>query len=126
APAWRSGRTATVLGAGGAARAVVHAVRAAGYGEIRVVNRTQERARELADRFGAFVRPVPVQACGDALADTDLLVNTTSLGMDGNSDLPADVAALPDSAIVTDIVYVPLVTPLLAAAAARGLRTVDG
>lgn len=126
APGWRKRRTATVIGAGGAARAVIHAVREAGYGEIRVVNRTVSRAQELADRFGAFVRPLPAPDVADALADTDLLVNTTSLGMDGNADLPADVSALPSRAIVTDIVYVPLVTPLLAAAAARGLTAVDG
>ena len=126
APGWRKGRTATVIGAGGAARAVIHAVREAGYGEIRVVNRTVSRAQELANRFGAFVRPLPAPEMTDALADSDLLVNTTSLGMDGNADLPADVSALPSRAIVTDIVYVPLVTPLLAAAKARGLVAVDG
>ena len=81
---------------------------------------------ELADRFGAGITAHEPAAVPDLLADAGLLVNTTSLGMHGNEQLPADPAHLPDHAIVTDIVYVPLETPLLAAARQRGLKTVDG
>lgn len=126
APQWRRGRTAVVLGAGGAARAVLFALLDAGFGDVRVVNRSLDRARELADRFGSRVGAHGQAGASELLGDADLVVNTTSLGMDGNGELPADVAAIRPGAIVTDIVYVPLVTPLLAAAAARGLTTVDG
>jgi len=129
APGWDKATTAVVLGAGGAARAVIHALNARGIGDIRVVNRTVARAVELADRFGAGVTAHPLPATQELLADAGLLVNTTALGMAGKPDedeLPADPSALPRHAIVTDIVYVPLETPLLAAARARGLRTVDG
>lgn len=126
APEWRKAGRAVVVGAGGAARAVVFALRAAGIADIRVANRTPERATELRDRFGAAVNPSGLDALPEQLGDADLLVNTTSLGMHGGSELPADPALLPDHAIVTDIVYVPLQTPLLAAAAGRGLKTVDG
>lgn len=126
APRWREGRTALVLGAGGAARAVLFALREAGFGDIRVVNRTPARARELADRFGAGIAAHGWEAVDALATDVDLLVNTTSLGMGGAGAAPVDVALLPAGAIVTDIVYVPLETPLLAAARGRGLRAVDG
>jgi len=126
APQWRKGRAALVLGAGGAARAVLFALREAGFTDIRLVNRTLARARELADRFGAGISAHGWDAAGALAADADLLVNTTSLGMGGKDEVPLDVAALPSDAIVTDLVYVPLETPLLAAARGRGLRTVDG
>ena len=83
-------------------------------------------AQELADRFGAGVSAHGFEAADELLGDAGLLVNTTSLGMHGNEQLPADPQRLPDGAIVTDIVYVPLETPLLAAARRRGLKTVDG
>jgi shikimate dehydrogenase len=117
---------AVVLGAGGAARAVLFALRERGYRDIRVVNRTVARAVELADRFGTGVTAHAPDAASELLSDADLLVNTTALGMHGNAEIPVDPAALPDSAVVTDIVYVPLETPLLAAARRRGLKTVDG
>lgn len=126
APEWRQGRKAVVLGAGGAARAVLFALLDAGFTDVRVVNRSVARARELADRFGPRVSAHGQAAAGELLGDADLVVNTTSLGMDGNGELPADVTSIHGGAIVTDIVYVPLVTPLLAAATARGLKTVDG
>ncbi len=130
APGWaKLGGAAVVLGAGGAARAVIHALKVRGFSDIRIVNRTVARAGELADRFGDGVSAHPVAATGDLLADAALLVNTTALGMagkDGAGALPADPATLPRHAIVTDIVYVPLETPLLAAARKRGLKTVDG
>ncbi|AGB43333.1 shikimate 5-dehydrogenase [Mesorhizobium australicum WSM2073] len=126
APGWAANGPAVVLGAGGAARAVIHALKARGLGDIRIVNRTLARAIELRDRFGAGVSAHPLAATGELLRDAGLLVNTTALGMQGNGDLAADPKGLPAHAVVNDIVYVPLETPLLAAARARGLKTVDG
>ncbi|TPJ55640.1 MULTISPECIES: shikimate dehydrogenase [unclassified Mesorhizobium] len=126
APGWASIGPAVVLGAGGASRAVIHALKQRGIRDIRIVNRTLARAVELRDRFGAGVSAHGVAATGELLADAGLLINTTALGMQGNEGLAADPALLPDHAIVTDIVYVPLETPLLAAASARKLKTVDG
>lgn len=126
APGWEHGGPAVVLGAGGAARAIVHALRQRGVADIRIVNRTLDRARDLADRFGAGVSAHATPQTGELLGDAGLLVNTTALGMHGNDDLAADPGLLPEAAVVTDIVYIPLETPLLAAARRRGLRTVDG
>ncbi|MER9213993.1 shikimate dehydrogenase [Mesorhizobium sp. M0663] len=126
APSWAANGPAVVLGAGGAARAVIHALKQRGISDIRLVNRTLARAQELCDRFGAGVSAHGMAATGELLEDAGLLVNTTVLGMHGNEGLSADPGRLPDRAIVTDIVYVPLETPLLATAKARGLRTVDG
>jgi shikimate dehydrogenase len=125
APGWDRGETALVLGAGGAARAVLHALRERGFSDIRVVNRTVERAQELAQAFGG-VTAHSLSAADELAGDADLVVNTTSLGMHGESELAVNVERLPDNALVTDIVYVPLETPLLAAARRRGLATVDG
>ncbi|MER8633722.1 shikimate dehydrogenase [Mesorhizobium opportunistum] len=126
APGWASKGPAVVLGAGGASRAVIHALKERGVSDIRIVNRTLARAEELRDRFGAGVSAHGMAATGVLLADAGLLVNTTALGMVGNEGLAADPALLPGHAIVTDLVYVPLETPLLAAARASGLKTVDG
>jgi len=127
APGWASnGDVAVVLGAGGASRAIIHALKQRGFKDIRIVNRTVARAVELADQFGDGVSAHPQAATAELLSDASLLVNTTALGMHGNEGLPADPSTLPGHAIVTDIVYVPLETPLLAAARARGLKTVDG
>jgi shikimate dehydrogenase len=125
APGWERAQRAVVLGAGGASRAVVFALQQRGIKDIRIVNRTVERAVELAHRFGGGVSAHAPAALAELLGDADLLVNASALGMHGG-DAPADVTRLSDHAIVTDIVYVPLQTPLLAAAAARGLKTVDG
>lgn len=127
APGWASnGDVAVVLGAGGASRAIIHALKQRGFTDIRIVNRTVARAVELADQFGGGVSAHPQAATAELLGHASLLVNTTALGMHGNEGLPADPSTLPDHAIVTDIVYVPLETPLLATARARGLKTVDG
>lgn len=126
APGWRDAGAATVLGAGGAARAVAFALKEVGISDIRIANRTVQRAQELARAIGGAVAAHPWSGVGSMLASTDLLVNTTSLGMPGLPEMDVDLALLPDSAIVTDIVYVPLVTPLLRQAQERGLRTVDG
>lgn len=127
APNWSAkSAPALVLGAGGAARAVVYALLQAGVPEIFICNRTEIRAKELATEFGPSMTVVPWDARNEATADIGLLVNTTTLGMTGQADLDISINALPPSAVVTDIVYNPLVTPLLAAAAARDLTTVDG
>ena len=128
-PGWAKAGPAVVLGAGGAARAVIQALKERGFTDIRVANRTVERAIELGDRFGPGVSAHPATATGELLADASLLVNTTALGMAGKGgadELPANPEALPRHAIVTDIVYVPLETPLLKAARECGLKTVDG
>ncbi|NQV22689.1 MAG: shikimate dehydrogenase, partial [Rhodospirillales bacterium] len=119
---------AVVLGAGGAARAVIVALMDAGAAEIRVTNRTLERAEALAAQVGydGNVGVVPWDQRHDALADAALLVNTTTLGMTGQAALDMDLQRLPESACVTDIVYAPLETPLLSAAKERGNRVVDG
>ncbi|WP_413990589.1 shikimate dehydrogenase [Labrys okinawensis] len=121
----RLGR-AVVLGAGGASRAVLYGLLLRGAGEILLANRTFERARALAAHFGPKVKPVAWEEADTALAGADILVNTTSLGMKGQPSLELDLGGLPETALVTDIVYVPLETPLLAKARALGLRTVDG
>ncbi len=115
-----------VLGAGGAARAVVAALLDEGATELRLVNRTPERAARLAKELGGPVRGVAWDDRAKALAGAGLLVNATSLGMEGQPALELPLDALPRDAIVNDIVYVPLETPLLAAARARGNRCVDG
>ena len=121
----RTGRQAVVLGAGGAARAVVVGLIERGL-TVLIANRSPERARTLAALDPDHARAIPWEALPEALAGTGLLVNTTSLGMAGHPPLALDLAALPDRAAVADIVYVPLETPLLAAARARGLAAVDG
>jgi shikimate dehydrogenase len=126
APGWAQNGPAVVLGAGGAARAIIHSLKTRGVKDIRIVNRTLSRAQELAHRFGAGVSAHGMDATDELLGDAGLLINTTALGMHGNEGLAADPARLPGHAIVTDIVYVPLETPLLAAARQRGLKTVDG
>jgi len=118
--------TAVVLGAGGAARAVIDALQQAGVSQILVTNRTQEKAQALADHFGVGVHVVPWPERSDALNDAMLLVNTTTLGMTGKPSLDITLNGLASDAVVYDIVYAPLQTDLLKAAAERGLTTVDG
>jgi shikimate dehydrogenase len=123
APGWRADAgPAVLLGAGGAARAIAAALLDAGAPRVTLVNRTPARAEALARDLGGAIdvaAAVPLEDCA-------LLVNTTSLGMQGQPSLEIDLAPLPVSAVVSDIVYVPLETPLLAAARARGLVGVDG
>jgi shikimate dehydrogenase len=126
APDWSAGNDALVLGAGGSSRAVVFGLIERGVKRVHLANRSVERARALADQFGAQVHPVSLNAIGDLLPRIDLLVNTTSLGMHGQPALEIDVGLLPFHAVVADLVYVPLETPLLASARARGLKTADG
>jgi len=126
-PGWEKAlQGALVLGAGGAARAIVFALIERGVGRIHLANRTFARAEALRERFGAAIDPVQWSDVGGVLPDVQLLVNTTSLGMTGQPKLDIDISRLPSDAVVADIVYVPLQTPLLAAAQERGLRTADG
>jgi shikimate dehydrogenase len=117
---------AVVIGAGGGARAVVYALLQRDLARVVVVNRTPARACALAVEFGERVTAATFAELAGWLQDADVLINTTSLGMTGQPPLTIDLAPLPSSAIVYDIVYVPLETGLLASARARGLRTVDG
>ena len=124
---WRAeAGPAVVLGAGGAARAVAVALLDAGVPEVRLLNRTPERARALADDLGGAVHTVNWTVRAAALDGAALLVNTTSLGMHGQPPLDLALDALPPRALVTDVVYTPLITPLLALAQARGNPVVDG
>ncbi len=128
APRWRATTgPAVMLGAGGAARAVAAALDDAGVPELRIVNRTGAKAEalisDLALKRAKFFHWDDMAA---ALSGANLLVNTTSLGMSGESELDVDLAPLPAGALVTDIVYTPLETGLLKAARARGLTCVDG
>ena len=126
APGWDNSKIALVLGAGGSARAVVFGLRERGFEKIHVANRTLERAQALRERFGDRVMPATWDTVPGLMASANVLVNTTSLGMKGQPALDVDISKLPNDAVVADLVYVPLVTPLLAAAKARGLRTGDG
>ena len=127
APDWDvAAGPALVVGAGGAARAVLHALLEAGAPQVRLTNRTNERAAELGKRFGARIAVIPWEARAAAVSGAATIVNTTSLGMRGNPPLELPLDDAPESSLVTDIVYAPLETPLLAEARRRGLRTVDG
>jgi len=126
APGWDEIEEALVLGAGGSSRAVVFGLVERGIKRVHLANRTLDRARALADQFGANVHPVAWDVIGHLLPRAGLLVNTASLGMHGQPALALDANLLPPDAIVADLVYVPLETQLLAAARARGLRTADG
>jgi shikimate dehydrogenase len=127
APGWqRRDAPALVLGAGGAARAVVHGLLQAGVDEVRVCNRTRERAEVLAQAFGPRVNVGDWERRDEAACAAGVLVNTTTLGMKGEAALGLDMSRLHPDCVVCDLVYVPLETELLAAARARGLVAVDG
>jgi shikimate dehydrogenase len=125
-PGWDGTREALVLGAGGAARAVLFGLIERGFTTIHLANRTLPRAEQLARQFGASVQPVAWDGVPALLPRAALLVNTTSLGMKGQPPLEVDVGPLPAGATVADAVAVPLDTRLLVAARARGLKTADG
>ena len=127
APAWRaSDGPAVLLGAGGAARAIAVALLGAGVPELRLANRTARRTAELAEALGPRIEPIDWEQRSGALDGAALLVNSTTLGMAGQPPLKISLQRLPRPAVVYDIVYVPLETPLLAAARARGNIPVDG
>lgn len=131
-PGWdRSCEKAVVLGAGGAARAIIAALIGRKVGHITIINRSKDRGEELVALARRIAPDQPVRfddyaALPRELADADLLVNTTSLGMQNQPPLEIDLSPLPDRAAVADIVYVPLETALIKAAKARGLKTSAG
>jgi shikimate dehydrogenase len=126
-PTWAaSAGPAAILGAGGASRAVIVALLEHGAPEIRLTNRTRARAEQLASEFGAKVKIVEWDDATTLLNGAAMLVNTTSLGMSGAEALALDLGALSPETLVTDIVYSPLQTPLLVAAAEIGCPVVDG
>lgn len=127
APQWQPAQgPAVVLGAGGAARAVIVSLIDAGVPEIRLVNRTRERAEALATELGGAVHALDWENRSTCLGDANLLVNTTTLGMAAQPPLDISLTALSPKAVVNDLVYVPLETELLANAKAQDLTTVDG
>lgn len=126
-PGWRADAgPITVLGAGGAARAVLVALAERGAREIRLCNRSPDKALALAREFGSPIQALPWSQRNDALEGAALLVNTTSLGMKGQAPLDLSLERLPAHALVSDIIYVPLETVLLKAARERGNPTVNG
>jgi shikimate dehydrogenase len=127
APGWdATTRAALVLGAGGAARAIVYALRLRGVARVTLVNRNLARAEALSARFAPGTLAAPWDELPRRLEEADLVVNTTTLGMVGQEPLRIGLAPLSASAVVCDIVYIPLATPLIEAARARGLRAVEG
>ncbi len=126
-PDWRADAgPVTVLGAGGAARAILVALAERGAREIRLCNRSLDKAQALAAEFGGPIRAYPWEQREEALEGAALLVNSTSLGMKGQDPLTLSLDRLPRHALVCDVIYVPLETPLLAAARKRGNATVNG
>ena len=127
APDWQpEAGPAAIFGAGGAARAVVVALIDAGVPEIMVSNRTRRKAEALRDDFGARISIVDWVQADMMLDEARTVVNTTSLGMKGGADFKVSLDGLRKDAVVTDIVYNPLITPFLAAAEKRGCTIVDG
>jgi len=126
-PAWRADAgPIAVIGAGGGARAVCYALLREGAREIRLINRTPERAEAVAAALGGPIRLLPWAERHDALANVAMAVNVTSQGMVGLPALDLQLDALPKTALAADIIYTPLETPFLAAARARGNRTLNG
>jgi shikimate dehydrogenase len=125
-PGWQNLETAVVYGAGGASRAVIVALVQRGFRNVHVLNRTEEKAKVLADRFGASVEAHPLEALDELLQGAGLFVNTTSLGLEDKTVPQIDFSAMRSGALVTDIVYVPLKTAFLEQAEAQGLATADG
>jgi shikimate dehydrogenase len=126
-PGWdKRTRSAVVLGAGGASRAVVYGLIERGLETIHVVNRTYAKAIALQECFGPIVQPARWSALPRLLDGAGLLMNATSLGLQGQPPLEIDLTPLAPDAVVFDSIYVPLTTPLLAQAQARGLKTANG
>lgn len=127
APDWDASKgPCVVLGAGGAARAVVAALVDGGVADVRLINRTLERAQKVAGEIGGPISVYGWNKASELLDGAALVVNTTTLGMAGQPPMELDLEVLGNEAVVTDIVYTPLITPLLGKARARGLKIVDG
>ena len=126
APGWEPHKPAVMLGAGGAARAGIFTLLEAGVPEVRLTNRTREKAEALADHFGPKVTIHDWSDRAEILAEAGVIVNSTSLGMIGNPPLQISLANADAGTVVTDMVYNPLITPLLAEAQSMGLPIVDG
>jgi shikimate dehydrogenase len=126
-PGWRADSgPAVVIGAGGGARAVCYGLAQAGAREIRLVNRTLDRAKKIAEDFGGPIKALAWEQRHEALDGAAMVVNTTSQGMLGQSDLDLKLDRLPSRALAVDIVYIPLETPFLTAARKRGNPTING
>jgi shikimate dehydrogenase len=126
-PGWqRRDAPVVILGAGGAARAIVHGFLESGVGEIRLMNRTRDRADAVARDFGRRVKVKDWSERSVAARDAAVLVNTTAVGLKGDGSLGIDFAGFHPECVVSDIVYVPLETALIRDARRNGLRTVDG
>jgi shikimate dehydrogenase len=126
APHWDKQKPVVILGAGGAARAVIDALHQQGVPEIRVVNRTAERTQAIAADLGIRLIAQEWRQARESLQGASLVVNTTTLGMTGQPDLPITLENLPENAVVFDLIYKPAVTPLLKQAMARGLVALNG
>lgn len=126
-PGWDKGlQSATVIGAGGAARAVIKALHDRDIPKIRITNRTENRAQQLLAELQIEAEIFSWEKIHDSIESTELIVNTTTLGMTGHTPLELDLSVADSNATVTDIVYTPLKTPLLEAAERKGLPIVDG
>ena len=126
-PGWdKHTKSAVIMGAGGACRAVIYGLIERGIETIHVANRTYGKAVDMQKRFGDRVKPAHWEDLPKLLAGAKLLINTTSLGMKGQPPLTVDISGLSPDAVVCDIIYVPLPTPLLADAKARGFKTANG
>lgn len=123
---WRTGKKAIVLGAGGASRAILFALKQVGFDEVLLFNRTLERAENLASIFGDHIKALPMTQLQSSLQDADIFINTTSLGMGGTEVPSLDFTTMADDALVTDIVYTPLITPFLQMAMDQNMKTADG
>lgn len=126
-PAGQNGaKTALIIGAGGASRAIIYSFLARGFQTIHILNRTLARAQTLAAQFGNKIHPAPLEAFDNLIGTADIFVNTSSLGMQGQPPLVLNLDNLATATTVTDIVYTPLETELLTSARARGNSCVDG
>ena len=126
-PGWRANAgPALVIGSGGGSRAVCYALAQEGAKEIRLVNRSVARAKGIESDFGGPIKALPWEQRHDALEGVAMVVNTTSCGMVGQPALDLRLDRLAKSALAADIIYIPLETPFLAAARARGNRTING
>lgn len=123
---WRIGKKAVVLGAGGASRAILFALKQVGFEEVLLFNRTLERAKNLGAIFGDHIKALPMSELQSNFLDADLFINTTSLGMGGTEVPNLDFTIMADDALVTDIVYTPLITPFLQMAMDQNMKTADG